>query len=43
MAGQSKRTYANWSTYGWLGMEKEAKQAAERAKQLDPNAFDILR
>jgi tetratricopeptide (TPR) repeat protein len=30
-------------TYGWLGMEAESKQAAERAKQLDPNAFDILR
>lgn len=30
-------------TYGWLGMETEAKQAAERAKQLDPNAFEILR
>jgi tetratricopeptide (TPR) repeat protein len=30
-------------TYGWLGMDAEAKQAAERAKQLDPNAFDILR
>ena len=30
-------------TYGWLGMDAEAKQAAERAKQLDPNAFEILR
>ena len=30
-------------TYSWLGMDAEAKQAAERAKQLDPNAFDILR
>lgn len=30
-------------TYGWLGMNAEAKQAAERAKQLDPNAFEILR
>ena len=30
-------------TYAWLGMHKEANQAAERAKQLDPNAFDILR
>jgi tetratricopeptide (TPR) repeat protein len=30
-------------TYGWLGMDAEAKQAEERAKQLDPNAFDILR
>lgn len=30
-------------TYGWLGMDAEAKQAAERAKQLDPDAFEILR
>lgn len=30
-------------TYGWLGMDAEAKQAAERAKQLDPSAFEILR
>ncbi len=30
-------------TYGWLGMDAEATQAAERAKQLDPNAFGILR
>jgi tetratricopeptide (TPR) repeat protein len=30
-------------TYGWLGMDAEAKQAAERARQLDPNAFEILR
>ena len=30
-------------TYSWLGMDAEAKQAAERAKQLDPNAFEILR
>jgi tetratricopeptide (TPR) repeat protein len=30
-------------TYAWLGMDAEAKQAAERAKQLDPNAFEILR
>ena len=30
-------------TYAWLGMDKEANQAAERAKRLDPNAFDILR
>jgi len=30
-------------TYGWLGMDRESKQAAERAKQLDPNAFEILR
>jgi tetratricopeptide (TPR) repeat protein len=30
-------------TYAWLGMDREANQAAERAKQLDPNAFDILR
>jgi Tfp pilus assembly protein PilF len=30
-------------TYHWLGMDKEASQAAERAKQLDPNAFEILR
>jgi tetratricopeptide (TPR) repeat protein len=30
-------------TYGWLGMDAEANQAAERAKQLDPNAFEILR
>jgi tetratricopeptide (TPR) repeat protein len=30
-------------TYAWLGMDAEARQAAERAKQLDPNAFEILR
>jgi len=30
-------------TYSWLGMDRESKQAAERAKQLDPNAFEILR
>jgi tetratricopeptide (TPR) repeat protein len=30
-------------TYGWLGMEAESKQAAERARQLDPSAFEILR
>ncbi len=30
-------------TYGWLGMNTEAEQAAERARQLDPNAFEILR
>jgi tetratricopeptide (TPR) repeat protein len=30
-------------TYAWLGMDAEANQAAERAKQLDPNAFEILR
>lgn len=30
-------------TYGWLGMDAEAKQAAERAKRLDPDAFEILR
>jgi len=30
-------------TYSWLGMDAEAKQAAERAKRLDPNAFEILR
>ena len=30
-------------TYGWLGMDAEAKQAAERAKRLDPSAFEILR
>jgi tetratricopeptide (TPR) repeat protein len=30
-------------TYGWLGMDAEAKQAAERAKRLDPDAFGILR
>ena len=30
-------------TYRWLSMDAEAKQAAERAKQLDPNAFEILR
>ncbi|MBL8201746.1 MAG: hypothetical protein JNK40_12295 [Chromatiales bacterium] len=30
-------------TYGWLGLRAEAQQAAERAKQLDPNAFEILR
>ena len=30
-------------TYHWLGMDAEANRAAERAKQLDPNAFEILR
>ena len=30
-------------TYSWLGMDRESKQAAERAKQLDPDAFEILR
>jgi tetratricopeptide (TPR) repeat protein len=30
-------------TYHWLGMESESTQAAQRAKQLDPNAFEILR
>ena len=30
-------------TYHWLGMNAEANQAAERAKQLDPSAFEILR
>ena len=30
-------------TYGWLGMDAEAKEAAERAKRLDPGAFEILR
>ena len=30
-------------TYAWLGMDAEARQAAERAKQLDPDAFEILR
>lgn len=30
-------------TYDWLGMRDESNQAAERAKQLDPAAFDILR
>ena len=30
-------------TYRWLGMDAESNAAAERAKQLDPNAFDILR
>ena len=30
-------------TYGRLGMHSESKQAADRAKQLDPNAFEILR
>ena len=30
-------------TYAWLGMDAEANQAAERARQLDPNAFEILR
>jgi cytochrome c-type biogenesis protein CcmH/NrfG len=30
-------------TYAWLGMDAEAKQAAERAKRLDPSAFEILR
>lgn len=30
-------------TYSWLGMADEASEAAKRAKQLDPAAFDILR
>ena len=30
-------------TYRWLGMAAEATEAAERAKQLDPDAFEILR
>ncbi len=30
-------------TYGWLGMDAEAKEAAEHAKRLDPGAFEILR
>ncbi len=30
-------------TYGWLGMNAEANQAAERARSLDPGAFEILR
>jgi hypothetical protein len=30
-------------TYAWLGMDAEANKAAERAKQLDPSAFEILR
>jgi cytochrome c-type biogenesis protein CcmH/NrfG len=29
-------------TYRQLGMENEATQAAARAKQLGPNAFEIL-
>ena len=30
-------------TYGWLGMAAESNQAAERARRLDPSAFEILR
>ncbi len=30
-------------TYRWLGMDAESNQAAERAKRLDPSAFEILR
>jgi tetratricopeptide (TPR) repeat protein len=30
-------------TYAWLGMTAESNHAAERAKRLDPDAFDILR
>ena len=30
-------------TYLWLGMDAESNQAAERAKRLDPSAFEILR
>jgi tetratricopeptide (TPR) repeat protein len=30
-------------TYHWLGMDAESNKAARRAKQLDPNAFEILR
>ena len=30
-------------TYSWLGMDAEARQAAETAKRLDPNAFEVLR
>jgi len=29
-------------TYNWLGMSAEASRIAVRAKQLDPNAFDVL-
>jgi tetratricopeptide (TPR) repeat protein len=29
-------------SYAWLGENAAANQAAERAKQLDPNAFEIL-
>lgn len=29
-------------THRRLGMDAESKQAAVRAKQLDPNAFEIL-
>jgi hypothetical protein len=27
----------------WLGMNEEANQAAKRANQLDPTAFEIFR
>jgi hypothetical protein len=30
-------------THARLGMDAEANQAAKRAKQLDPNALEILR
>ena len=43
LATPAAAQWVNPDTYGWLGMDAEAKQAAERAKQLDPNAFEILR
>lgn len=30
-------------TYRWLGMDAESNQAADRARSLDPDAFEILR
>ncbi len=30
-------------TYRWLGMDADSNQAAERARSLDPGAFEILR
>jgi hypothetical protein len=30
-------------TYSWLGMDADSNQAAERARRLDPTAFEILR
>lgn len=31
------------STYDWLGMSAESRQAADTARRIDPNALDILR
>ena len=43
LATPAAAQWVNPDTYGWLGMDAEAKQAAGRTKQLDLNAFEILR